>query len=71
MGVLNVAGYFYPLLALLDHAVSQRFVRSEFAEHIHVSTDPEAIVSDLMDRVPLISRTQPIDLDCAPADTSR
>ncbi len=27
MGVLNVAGYFDPLLALLDHAVAERFVR--------------------------------------------
>jgi uncharacterized protein (TIGR00730 family) len=71
MGVLNVAGYFDPLLALLDHAVAERFVRPEHLKLIHVTTDPEAIVSDLMVRVPPMSRNQPIDLDGAAADTSR
>ena len=28
MGVLNIAGYFDPLIALLDHAVSQQFVKA-------------------------------------------
>ena len=32
MGVLNVAGYFDPLLALLDHAVAERFVRPEYLD---------------------------------------
>jgi uncharacterized protein (TIGR00730 family) len=71
MGVLNVAGYFDPLLALLDHAVSERFVRPECLELICVTTDAEAIVSDLMNRVGPMSQTQPIDLDGATADTSR
>ena len=71
MGVLNVAGYFDPLLALLDHAVAERFVRPEHLELIHVTTDPEAIVSDLMVRIPPMSQNQPIDLDGAAADTSR
>jgi uncharacterized protein (TIGR00730 family) len=71
MGVLNVAGYFDPLLALLDHAVAERFVRPEFLELIYVSTDPEAIVSDLMARVPATSQTQPFDLDRAKAASTR
>ena len=32
MGVLNVAGYFDPLLALLYHGVSERFVRPDHLE---------------------------------------
>jgi len=48
MGILNVAGYFDPLLALLDHAVAARLARSEHLKLLLVSSDPEAIVSDLM-----------------------
>jgi uncharacterized protein (TIGR00730 family) len=50
MGILNVAGYFDPLLALLDHAVTARFVRSEHRELLLVSSDPDAIVRELMVR---------------------
>jgi uncharacterized protein (TIGR00730 family) len=71
MGVLNVAGYFDPLLALLDHAVDQHFVRSEHLTLVHVATDPAAIVSDLLARIPAMSQTQPIDLGNAAVNTSR
>ena len=37
MGVLNIAGYFDPMLALLDHAVAQRFVRPENRRLLMVS----------------------------------
>ena len=62
MGVLNVAGYFSPLLVLLNHAVTERFVRPQNLELIHVATDPEAIVSDLMARVPATEPRDGIDL---------
>ena len=55
MGVLNVAGYFDPLLALLNHGVSERFVRSEHLEFVLVRNDAEAIVSELLARVPATS----------------
>jgi uncharacterized protein (TIGR00730 family) len=48
MGILNVAGYFDPLLALLDHAVALRFVRPEHRALLLVSADHEAIVRQLM-----------------------
>ena len=50
MGILNVAGYFDPLLALLDHAVAEGFVRKEFLDLLVVSADPEAIVEELAER---------------------
>ena len=50
MGVLNIAGYFDPLLALLDHAVAERFVRREFLDLLVVSADPEGIVEELAER---------------------
>jgi uncharacterized protein (TIGR00730 family) len=62
MGVLNVAHYFDPLLALLDHAVAERFVRPEHLKLLLVATDPEAVVSDLMARIPVTSQTQLINL---------
>ncbi len=52
MGVLNVAGYFDPLLALLDHAVAERFLRREFLDLLVVSSDPEAIIEELAERIP-------------------
>jgi uncharacterized protein (TIGR00730 family) len=71
MGVLNVAGYFDPLLALLDHAVAERFVRPEHLKFLLVATDPEAVVSDLMARIPVTNQTQSIDLAKVAADPSR
>ena len=71
MGVLNVAGYFDPLLALVDHAVAERFVRPEHLKLLLVATDPEAVVSDLMARIPVTSQTQSIDLARVAADLSR
>jgi uncharacterized protein (TIGR00730 family) len=48
MGILNIAGYFDPLLAMLDHAVALEFVRPENRALLLVSADHEAIVSELM-----------------------
>jgi len=63
MGILNVAGYFDPLLALLDHAAAARFVRPEHQKLFLVSTDPEAVLSDLMARAGRESQAQCIDFN--------
>jgi uncharacterized protein (TIGR00730 family) len=63
MGVLNVAGYFDPLLALLNHGVSERFVRSEHLELVLVTSDAEAVVSDLLARVPTASDRERSDFE--------
>lgn len=52
MGLLNVAGYFDPLLALLDHAVAARFVREASLDLLVVSADPEAVIEELARRTP-------------------
>ncbi len=62
MGLLNVAGYFDPLLALLDHSRGERFVRPEILELMVVSTDPEAIVAELASRAPIDRPGQGVDL---------
>jgi uncharacterized protein (TIGR00730 family) len=43
-GLLNIAGYFDPLLAFLDRAVEQRFVRQIHREMVIVETDPRALL---------------------------
>jgi uncharacterized protein (TIGR00730 family) len=63
MGLLNVAGYFDPLLALLDHAVAARFVKQEFLDLLVVSTDPEVILETIAERTPAHRPWQNIDFN--------
>jgi hypothetical protein len=46
-GLLNVEGYFDGLLAFLDHAIGERFVRSENAALLTVAATP----GELLDRL--------------------
>ena len=48
MGLLDVAGYFGPLRAMLDHAVAEGFVRPAHLDLLRVSDDPEALVAGLL-----------------------
>ncbi|HLK59830.1 MAG TPA: TIGR00730 family Rossman fold protein [Chthonomonadaceae bacterium] len=49
IGLLNVADYYAPLLALLDHAVAERFIRPEHRGLLLADTDPERLL-DAMER---------------------
>jgi uncharacterized protein (TIGR00730 family) len=62
IGVLNVAGYFDPLIGLLDHAVSQQFVKPEHRRHLVISAEPEALVEKVMGLADAGSARQKIDL---------
>ena len=44
-GLLNVAGYFDPLLEFLDHAVAERFVRDAHRAMVVVESEPAALLS--------------------------
>ena len=50
-GILNVAGYFTPLLTFLDHAVTQRFVRPEHRAMVHVAEEAAALL-EAMEHAP-------------------
>jgi hypothetical protein len=63
IGVLNVAGYYDPLLALLDHAVSERFLRSEQRQLLIVDTDPLSLIDRLCAFVPPAAQAKWIDRD--------
>jgi uncharacterized protein (TIGR00730 family) len=47
IGILNVAGYYDPLLHLIRHAVAERFFRSSHLDLLVVSDDPEAMLDQL------------------------
>jgi uncharacterized protein (TIGR00730 family) len=47
IGLLDVAGYWQPLLAFLDHAVTERFLRAEHRDTLLVDTDPRALLDRL------------------------
>ncbi len=47
MGLLDVAGYWQPLLALLEHAVNERFLRSEHLDSLLVERDAGALLDRL------------------------
>jgi hypothetical protein len=47
LSVLNVAGYWDPLLAFLEHAVNERFLRAEHLATLLVSTRPDTLLDEL------------------------
>ena len=46
-GVLNVDGYFDPLVALLESAVRERFLRPEHRDAVVIETEPDAVIARL------------------------
>lgn len=47
IGLLEVAGYWAPLVAFLDHAVGQGFLRREHADMLLVDDDPDRLLDRL------------------------
>jgi uncharacterized protein (TIGR00730 family) len=47
MGLLDVAGYWQPLLAMLDHMVTERLLRAEHRDTLLVSTDGSELLDQL------------------------
>ncbi len=62
IGILNAAGYFDPMIALLDHAVAQKFLKPEHRRHLLISTDAERLVAEVMRHAGTRSPAQRIDL---------
>ena len=52
IGLLNVDGYFDPILRLLGHAVEEKFLRPQHLDLILVGEDPAALVSQLASHRP-------------------
>jgi uncharacterized protein (TIGR00730 family) len=51
-GLLNVAAYYAPLLAMFDHAVAERFVRPQHRALVLEDTSPAALLEKMQAFVP-------------------
>jgi len=47
-GLLNVAGYFDPLLAFFDHALAEKFLRPKHRALVVVDADPDRLLDGLV-----------------------
>src|SRR5260370_36256881 len=56
VGLLNVAGYFDPLRAWLDHAVGEGFLRSAHRQLLLEADDPERLL-DLLEQYRPVAET--------------
>lgn len=52
IGVLNTRGYYDPLLAMLDHAIEEGFLRPAYRDYWVVADTPEALLSAMEDQAP-------------------
>jgi uncharacterized protein (TIGR00730 family) len=52
IGLLNVGGYFDPLLRLLEHGVAEGFIRDQHLALLLVSQDPEDLTTGLLTHRP-------------------
>lgn len=55
VGLLNTAGYFDPLLRMLDHAVKERFLRTEHRQLLQVSDRVEILAEKLEHFSPVVA----------------
>jgi len=53
VGILNVNGYFDPLIKFLDHAVNERFVREEHRNNIFISNNAAELLEMLREYQPV------------------
>lgn len=52
IALLDVAAYWRPFLAFVDHAVAERFVRAEHRDMLLVESDPDALLDRLASQTP-------------------
>ena len=49
VGLLNVAGYFAPLVQLVEHAIAEGFIKSKHRQLIVIAEEPETLLDQLED----------------------
>jgi uncharacterized protein (TIGR00730 family) len=49
-GILDVEGYYNPLLALFDHAVAERFLHPVHRRMVISGSDPESLIAGLLEQ---------------------
>jgi uncharacterized protein (TIGR00730 family) len=63
IGLLNVDGYFDPLLALIDRAIGEGFVRPLYRDLIVTSTEIDDLLTKLFDYQPLESIVKWVEME--------
>jgi hypothetical protein len=53
-GILNVRGYYDPLLAMFDRAVQEGFLKAAYRDSVAVESDPERLLAN-MQRATIVS----------------
>jgi len=57
IGLLNAAGFFDPLVRMIDHAIQEGFVKEKYRDLILVEERPEALIARLKDyQLPTVKR---------------
>lgn len=57
VALLNAAGFWDPLLAMIDHMAAQGFVRRSFTDALIVESTPDALLDALMSWQPPVKKT--------------
>lgn len=55
LGMLNVAGYYDPLVALVEHGVEEGFLRQQHRDSLIVDTDPGRLLASLREFTPVFT----------------
>ncbi len=53
IGLLNISGFFDPLLAMMHHLAKQKFVLPEHVDMLHVHSAPEALLDAMSNHHPI------------------
>jgi hypothetical protein len=56
VGLLNIDGFFDPLIRMLDHAVKEQFLRSEHRAILQVEEDEEKLMEKLIAYKPVVAQ---------------
>ncbi len=69
VGLLDVAGFYQPLLTFLDHAVEAGFLKRAYRDALIVDSEPRALVERLKEQVPLADEfVEPLPDGARPVD---
>jgi uncharacterized protein (TIGR00730 family) len=63
VGLLNVNGYFEPLIRLIDHGVSEGFIRSHHRDLVLMADTPQALLAKLAAYEPPPGLVRWLDID--------
>ena len=63
IGILNVDGYFDPLMALLEHGIAEQFIRPASLHSLIVADNPDTLIGKLLAYRPSADSPRSIKLD--------